>query len=406
MTRHARRLSAFYFAYFALIGGFMPYWNVYLEQRGFDKAQIGLLATVTVLTRVVAPGLWGWLADRGGRRMRWVRLGLLAELLVWLFLWVQLPHLTFAGLLVVLALYAFFQNAILAQFEAVALIRLAHDRARYGVIRQWGSLGFVVAVAGLGWAFGEWGLGVLPAVLAVLALAGLVVACWVPEVAQGHQVQERVALWPVLRQTVIWRFFVLEGVLLLSHAPFYGFYSNHLQANGHAVAVVGLLWTLGVLAEMLMFQRSGWWLKRFDERFLLALCLGLSALRWLVVGLWPMQALVQAGAQLLHAFGFALFQVLAMQRLAIGFAPALQGRAQGLFSMVWGLGVGLGSWLAGAWWPVVGGTGVFVGASLVALVGVGWVWFLPVALAGTAPGADGTASSKKPLDATGLDRTP
>lgn len=387
-------LSSFYFAYFTLIGAFMPYWSLYLEHQGYSKAQIGTLATVTVLTRLVAPGVWGWLADRSGRRMRWVRLGVLAELVVWLGLLalMQAQAVPFALLVLILLGYSFFQNAILAQFEAVTLVYLQHDRARYGVIRQWGSLGFIVAVAGLGGWFDWAGLHSLPAVMAVLAALGLLAAYGVPEVQRPTGPHHTPSVWPVLRHPAVWRFFVLEGLLLLSHAPFYSFYSNYLAGYGYATGTVGLLWTLGVLAEMLMFQRSRFWLAHLDERVLLALCLGLTSLRWAAVGLWPEWPLLQALVQLLHAFSFALFQVLAMQRLSQAFGPGRQGRAQGLFSMVWGLGVAGGSWLAGQGWDRLGGPAIFGLAALVALLGTAWVYWVPVVQGGQAAGRSAQSS--------------
>ena len=76
------RLSAFYFLYFGLLGTLVPYWSLYLKDLGFSATTIGLLMAVPHLTKVVAPNLWGWLADRSGARMRIIRLGNLAAALV------------------------------------------------------------------------------------------------------------------------------------------------------------------------------------------------------------------------------------------------------------------------------------------------------------------------------------
>ena len=82
------RLGSFYLVYFAVIGAFLPYWSLYLEDQGFDKRAIGILTALTMLTRMLAPMVWGWLADRSGRHMRWVRLATFMEavaccLLLW-----------------------------------------------------------------------------------------------------------------------------------------------------------------------------------------------------------------------------------------------------------------------------------------------------------------------------------
>ncbi|MFA5530879.1 MAG: MFS transporter, partial [Thiohalomonadaceae bacterium] len=69
------RLSSFYLFYFASLGALLPYWSLYLQQRGFTALEIGELMAVLMATRIVAPNLWGWLGDRTGRRMTVVRLG-------------------------------------------------------------------------------------------------------------------------------------------------------------------------------------------------------------------------------------------------------------------------------------------------------------------------------------------
>ena len=75
------RLSGFYYFYFALLGVLVPYWTLYLESLRFGPEVIGLLMGMLHLTRVVAPNLWGWLADRAGQRVRIVRFGALAATL-------------------------------------------------------------------------------------------------------------------------------------------------------------------------------------------------------------------------------------------------------------------------------------------------------------------------------------
>ena len=72
------RLGAFYFLFFAAVGGFMPYWALYLESLGYDAATIGALMALMMATRIVAPNLWGWVADRRGARMGVIRVGALA----------------------------------------------------------------------------------------------------------------------------------------------------------------------------------------------------------------------------------------------------------------------------------------------------------------------------------------
>lgn len=364
------KISGFYFLYYAVVGAFMPYWSLYLEDQGFSRATIGLLASITVLTRIFAPIAWGWLADRTGKRMRWVRLATLMECIIWLSIFL-LPN-TLGHLAILMFVFSFFQNAILAQFEAVTLFWLGAQReSLYGKVRRWGSVGFIVAVFILGKVFDIISIHYLPMLL--MLIAGLTWAwSWqIHEPQQAPPAQKQLSsIFSVLKQPLVWRFFSIEFLLLLSHAPFYSFYSNYLKDYDYSTGTTGLLWSLGVVAEIIMFSQSRHLLTRFKKNQLIALCLIITSLRWVLVASFPQFLSVQIVAQCLHAFSFGLFHVIAMQVIFKNFLPAQQGRAQALYSTMWGLGVALGSLLAGQYWQAYGGSTMFYAAALVVLLGL------------------------------------
>lgn len=82
-------------------------------------------------------------------------------------------------------------------------------------------------------------------------------------------------------------FFLIEFILLFSHAPFYSFYSNYLSQAGFSTSIIGLLWSVGVIAEIIMFAYATFFLSRWSWRTLVMACLLLTGLRWIVVGLVP-----------------------------------------------------------------------------------------------------------------------
>ena len=83
------RLSSFYFFYFASLGAFLPYWSLYLKSLGFGAVEIGQLVAIIMATKIVAPNVWGWIADHTGHRMAIVRMASL------------LATVTFAGVFLV-----------------------------------------------------------------------------------------------------------------------------------------------------------------------------------------------------------------------------------------------------------------------------------------------------------------
>jgi PPP family 3-phenylpropionic acid transporter len=66
------QLAGFYFFYFAYLGAFAPYFSLYLDELGFSASAIGVLLALPQLMRIVAPHLWGYLADVSAQRVRWL----------------------------------------------------------------------------------------------------------------------------------------------------------------------------------------------------------------------------------------------------------------------------------------------------------------------------------------------
>src|SRR5689334_15569367 len=64
------RLATYYFAYFAYVGALVPYFSLWLASKAFGAAQIAIALAMPQLARVLAPAVWGWLADHGGWRRR------------------------------------------------------------------------------------------------------------------------------------------------------------------------------------------------------------------------------------------------------------------------------------------------------------------------------------------------
>lgn len=340
-------LSAFYFFYFALLGGFMPYWGLYLQQLGFDAAAIGELMALLIATRIVAPNFWGYVADRSGRRLQLVRVGAFMLMLFWLGVFFTK---SFWPLALVLLGYSFFQNAILPQFEAVTIAHLGTQRERYSRIRLWGSVGFIVTGAGLGMLFDRIAVTWLPLCLMACALAGWLASLTVPDVATATRATTTENLWSILRRPPVLAFLAAQFLLQLSHAPYYSFYSIYLEGHGYSRSVIGWLWGLAVFAEVLAFMRMHRWLPRFGEKKVMLASLLLAALRWAVIGLFVQEPALIWTAQLLHAASFATFHAAAISFIFREFGDGHQGQGQALYSMLWGLGVALGSWATGAIW--------------------------------------------------------
>jgi len=368
------RLSGFYFWYFALLGGLFPYWSLYLNDQGLTPSQIGTLLAVPLVTKILAPNLWSWLADTSGRRLGIIRLGVVLAMLC--FAGIFLVDSLF-GLTLVLVGYSFFWNAVLAQHEVITLGFLGARPERYGAIRLWGSVGFIAAVVGAGALFEVAGIHWFPMLGMGLLGAILVSSLLIPKPESAPAAQYREPLWAVVRQPAVLTFLGAGLLLQAAHGAYYSFFSLHLQELGYGRTAIGLLWSVGVVAEVLVFAVMHRVLLRYGVRLLLLASLGLAAVRWWLIGHFSESILLLVMAQTLHAFTFGTYHAAGVETVRRLFAGSGQAGGQALYGAVsFGLGGALGSWFAGQLWHL-GPALVFDvagGLCLMALV-LGWYGF-------------------------------
>ncbi|WP_018866424.1 MULTISPECIES: MFS transporter [unclassified Thioalkalivibrio] len=368
VTQNAR-LSGVYFFYFASLGAFMPFWGPYLSEEGFSGAQIGELMAIVLATKIIAPNVWGWLADRAGAHMpiaRWGALGgavAFAGVLLYTGYW---------WLAVVMAAYSFFWNAILPQFEATTMRSLGQDAHRYALVRLWGSVGFIVAVALLGWAFDHIDVAWLPWIVLAILIAVVAAAQFVREPARNHEEDNNAPpLLTVLRRPEVIALFVACFFMQASHGPYYAFFTLYLEQAGFSRAVAGQLWALGVAAEVVLFLLMPRLILRFGAWLLVSAALVLTTLRWGLLAAVPDSLPMLMFIQVLHAASYGVYHAAAISLIHYFFPGRLQGRGQALYSsLAFGLGGAMGSLVAGYLWDGISPASVYVFAAFLAAAGV------------------------------------
>jgi len=375
------RLSAFYLAYYAALGAFTPYWSLFLQAKGLPIAMISVLMSLWYATRMLAPSTWTTLAARSSTPIRWLWIG--CGLTLASFAAFLLPLGT-GGLFVAMTAFCFFYNAVMPQFESITLSHLHGDSARYGLIRVWGSIGFIVVVAVYGVLIGRVGAALLPWLMLPI-FAGLLAAASMnryadfPATSTTRETDGHAGIRPVLRRPEVRAFFVAAFLLQVSFGPYYTFFSIYLGEHGYAPSTQGLLWSIGVLVEIGLFFASRPLFRRWGARRLIVFSLAVTVLRWWATGLRPDSIAILALAQTTHAFSFAVFFAAAMQLLAEYFPGRLNGHGQGLFyGASSGIGGVAGALLAGQLWRL-GGQHAFAVSGVIALAAsvIGSIWLWP-----------------------------
>jgi len=323
------RLSGFYFFYFATIGVMIPYWPLYLKSLDFSPRQIGELMAVVMATKIIAPNIWGWVADHTGKRMRIVRAGSLMAAISFAAVFFDHSYLWMA---LVMMVFSFFWNATLPQFEATTFTHLGEQTHRYSSIRLWGSIGFVIAAMLIGWQLEGHGAQQLPMALLCLFVAIWLMSLFVPEQAAGHMPLDEQHIWEVVRRPEVAALIAVVFLMQLSHGPYYTFYTIYMEDHGYSRSLIGVLWALGVMAEILVFIVMHKLIPRFGLRGLLMFSLAVTVLRWCLLA-WFVESLpLMIFNQLLHAATFGIFHAVAIQYFHTHFKGRHQGRGQAIYS--------------------------------------------------------------------------
>lgn len=363
-----RHLAGFYFFYFAYIGAFAPFFSVYLDSIGLSPVEIGVVMALPQVTRIIAPHLWGWLADAGGSRMRVVRATTVAAVACWLGMFAGGGFLWICAMIFALC---FFFSAALPLMEAATLTHVGEQTGRYGNIRLWGSVGYIVAVVGVGYALD---------IFAVSALLWIVLACilgtlafvWIlPEARPAAHASDARPIAEILKRPEVIALISACALMAVAHSPYYTFYSIHLVDHGYSKAVTGWLWALGVVCEIAIFL----WLPRLyaacSLRSILLASFALAAARFLLIG-WGADSLaLLLFAQTLHAASFGSFHAAAIGIVHQLFRGRHQARGQAIYgSLTFGVGGAVGSLASGYAWEPLGAALTFTAASACALTGM------------------------------------
>lgn len=373
------RLATFYFFFFSLLGLVVPFFSPYLESIGMSAVQIGYLLGAFHLSRLYAPGIWGYVGDQFGHRLLIVRLGALGGLLSVMLIPGQTEFLT---LWLCMLLYSFFWNAILPQFEVITLQHLAKRSNEYGRVRLWGSVGFILAVLIGGELFIGEGVSDVPYSFVLAMVLILIASLWVPDskAERGRAKPTAGLIRATMKRSEVIRFFVMIFLVQMAHGPYNGFYTLLLQQFDYGGTAIGWLWSLGVIAEIVLFGVLHKLWSRFGfERVLLA-SLILGVVRWLLLAYLPHQLWALVFAQLLHAASFAVVLASGIRFVQEVFPAGSEGRGQALHSTLgFGLGGVVGSIAAGYLWDGLGTELAYLfaaGASSIALILVWRVQFL------------------------------
>lgn len=351
------RAKAFYFVFFAAAAALSPYLTLYYESLGLSGTQIGLLTGLVPIVTLFTAGLWGAISD-ATRRYRAVVVVAIVGL--WLSVVAMLQVETLAGLLPVVVLFAFFGSPISPIMDSSIMASLGKQRADYGRVRAWGSIGWGVSAfllgpvlerAGLQWAFYVY--------LALMAVV-LVFTWVVPIVGTERDGTFRSGLRRLVAQRDFLLLLLLAFIFGMTQAMVLGYTFLHMQGMGAGETLMSWSLVATVLSEIPLLFLSGRIIDKVGVRRILLLALALTTARAFIFAFMPTPWWVLPVNLLLTGPAFALFWAAGVDE-ANRLAPSgLGATAQGVLSgIMFGLGTGTGSLLGGIMYQRVGTAALF-----------------------------------------------
>jgi PPP family 3-phenylpropionic acid transporter len=360
----AQSFALVFGAQFAAFGAMMPFLPAILAEGGLTSGQVGLVLAAGSLVRLVAAPLSGRLADRVPDMRRLLAVAALLAAMSALGFGLAAG---FALLLAVQILHSIAAAPIVPLCDALAVGAVRRGGFDYARVRSVGSITFMLGAILAGFAAEWWG----PRVATWMLAAGMLLTAWaalqLPATPPRAEAPSG-SLWAPLREPVFRWVLPIAALIQGSHAVYYAFSTLHWQAAGLSTGFIGLLWALGVLAEIFLFVFGRPVVERLGVRGLALLAAAAGVLRWSVTAFTSEPAALVV-IQLLHGLTFGAMHLAAMRAL-VGLPATLSGRAQTLLASAVSASTGGLMWASGPFYGLVGGLAfmAMAGLCLVALV--------------------------------------
>jgi len=375
-----------YFLYFGVMGAFLPFFNLYCYHLDFSGFQIGVLSGIRSVALVVFPLFWGLVADRfHARRAIYIGCSLVSSL-VWALL---LFTSQFGAMAVILALYGMFYAPIISFLEAFTMDALGDGKKRYGRLRVYGSISFILTVLVLGKVLDLTGVGIIVILILAGSLVQAAAAFNIPDVQIRKRPADRADLRFFFRPRVL-IFLTCAFLMLVSHGTYYGFYSIHLERLGLDRTFIGISWALASTAEILVMVKSERLFARFSLERVLVFSFVIAAVRWLILYTTASPAVILL-SQVLHAITYGTFHmasILYIDRLTPD-ASKTMGQAVNN-AVTYGLGLAVGFLFSGILYESLGAYRLFGVSSLIALAAGGGFCVLNLFEGGADKGSEGS----------------
>lgn len=327
-------LGAYYFFYFALVGIYVIFMPKVLLDLGYNPFEVGIIYAAAPFMRFLLPFVF--------RHFLSLTPGVYQLSLLFTFVGTLLFLATINDFWIYLTANLLFGAAMgisLPYVETIALASLS--KHHYGKVRLWGSIGFMGIALWLGKVLTSpyEALYYLSAMAFLTLLFGTVLTKYD---TISHSTAQEDASFSLSKY---WAFWVSIFLMQVGFGGFYNFFTIYETAHGVSLEVISWMWSFGVICEIFMLYFQGPLLQR-NLLHILQFATLITALRWMILYLFPDSVTLTFASQSLHAISFALYHTAAITYV---FSLYTQKKlAQQFFlGIAFGLGGSVGAVLSG-----------------------------------------------------------
>ncbi|WP_135081876.1 MFS transporter [Terasakiella sp. SH-1] len=366
MTFLPLRLSSFYITIFFVIGCMLPFWPVWLQARGMNGVEIGILTAIPVLGKVIFSPFFASLGDRLGERKRLMLFFTATSFFCFAaFYFVE----SFIALFIVSFLYGMSWAPIMSFGDNITLLSTRGTKIQYGRMRLWGSLSFIAMSFGFGFVLEATSEQMIYWAILVSIVLTLCAIFALPDVRVSPLGKAGKPVRMLLKDRKFQLFMATVACIHGSHALYYAFATIHWRSLDYSDGFIGFLWGGAVVAEVIFFLFGGRIATRFAAPVLLMLAAFSSMVRWAVLAHDPAMSVLLI-VQTLHAFSFGAMHLGAMSFIKEAVAVDLSATAQSLYgASAFGVGGGVTLLFAGYFYEMLGAQ-AFIIMSMMGLMGM------------------------------------
>jgi PPP family 3-phenylpropionic acid transporter len=382
-TRPAVAVHGLFVVFGLVIAAFFPFLAIYLNARGIEAGEIGLVILVMAIGRSIFLPIWGHVADTTFGRVAVLRWGAIGTAIAAFSM--NVVHGVW-GIAAVAFVASAFMVAIGPNIDAIALTHLGEERmSDYGRIRAWESLSYAAACLLFGSILQAVGVELAMPFFAIASVAVLVWSTFLPpdRPAQVTRHGRMGAVGAVFREAPrFWGFLAAVFLLWTGFNAAWNFFSLKIEDAGGGPFLVGVGTALGGMIEVPVMRFSSRLQRRWGLRRVYVLGCGVYALGFLAWGVAesPTVLAVLTG---LEGVAFALIFTSTVVVVGKLLPASLYSTGNSVVALVgFGIGPVLGAGVGGFAYQYLGSTVTFTGAAVLAVLaaGVAWIALSPPAL--------------------------